>query len=200
MEDQLKNALREEMRQRLKQRLEEVEAGERTTKVRRIPPRIWGIAAGIALLVTALTVFWQSAQPIPPAELAQELFEPLPNVLAPALRGDAQAQSKLQSALDAYSQGHYAQAIEAFENLPDSLQSGQTAVYLASAFFAEGQNEEVIAMLEPTPREEASQWLLCLAYLAQGQVEKARSLAEQLQANASPYYQERAADLLRQTE
>lgn len=199
MEDQLKKALREQMRQRLKQRLEEVEAEERPTNIRRITSRVWAIAAGIALLVTASTLFWRSSQPIPSAELAQELFEPLPNVLAPALRGDAQAQNKLQLALDAYSQGHYAQAIQAFENLPDSLQSDQTAIYLASAFFAEGQNRKVIAMLEPAPQAEASQWLLCLAYLAQGQVEKARSLAEQLQANASPYYQERAAELLRQT-
>lgn len=197
MEDELKDAIRENMRQRMKQGLQSLEEEAEPSNVRPLRTRRWSIAAAIALLIAAGAWYLWAPNQQDPIMLAQAAFSPLPNVLAPQVRGEDTG-GKLAQALRSYDNGQYAEAIRAFEVLPDSLQSNRSLLYLATAYVANSQPVEAIEVLTELESTPATQWYLCLAYLQQNDLTEAKTIAEELASNKQePFYQERAAELLR---
>lgn len=195
MEDELKDAIRENMRQRFKQQLQDLEATQNTTKMRRIVPRPWLIAAGIALALAVAGWLWLNPSRIDHATLADSLFEPLPNVLAPELRGEDNS-SLIITAMQQYDKGAYAEAANQLSTLPDSLQTPETDLYLATAYLAQRRSSEALTILDGLGNQTEVQWYRCLALLLSGEEERAKSIALELASTAEGYYQERAAALL----
>ncbi|MEL7250645.1 MAG: hypothetical protein AAFO03_19615 [Bacteroidota bacterium] len=196
MEDKLKDALREEMRQRMKKRLQEVEGEAAAPRIRRLSVGQWLAAASVALLLGVASWYWLAAPAVQASAIAQSMFEPLPNVLAPDLRGTT-AESDLQSAMQAYQAGQYPLAISSLQQLPDSLQSAEVQLYIATAMLADNKAGTAAELLKSLPPEAATQWYLCLAYLQTGNEDKAIELAEQLRQSNDTFYKERADELLR---
>ena len=196
MEDKLKDALREDMRQRMKQRLQTLEGERKAGNIRRLPSQAWLMAAGLALAVGLAVWLWPSPVPESASAVAQALFEPLPNVLAPEVRGEENAASVLQIAMQAYEAQEYSQFLTGIQNLPDSLQTDQLKLFQATAQLAEGQANEAIQALEELPSQPATQWYLCLAYLQTEQKDKAIELAQQLSQSADSFYRQRSNELL----
>lgn len=197
MEEELKDALRDSMRQRMKKSLQSLEGETELGNIRPLRVRRWSMAAAIALLLAAGAWYLLAPGGDDPAVLAQAAFSPLPNILAPPVRGEDR-DGILSQALRFYDDARYTEAVQAFEALPDSLHSESSFLYLATAYVASSKPAEAIDLLnklDPTP---ATKWYLCLAYLQQGQLEEAKRLATALARNGQePFYQERAAELLR---
>jgi len=191
MEDKLKDAFREEMRQRMKKRLQEVEGEATAPRIRRLSVGQWLAAASVALLLGAACWYWLATPAAQPSAIAQSMFEPLPNVLAPELRGTA-AESDLQSAMQAYQAGQYPQAIASLQQLPDSLQSKEVQLYIATAMLADSKAGTAAELLKSLPPEAETQWYLCLAYLQTGNEREAIKLAEQLRQSNDTFYSEQA--------
>ncbi len=196
MENKLKDAFRKEMRQRMKERLREVEEEVAVPRIRRLSVGRWLTAASVVLLLGMASWYWLATPSVQPAAIAQSMFAPLPNVLAPEVRGTA-AESALQNAMQAYQIKRYPQAIASLKQLPDSLQSQEVQLYIATAMLADNNAQEAVQVLQTLPPEAATQWYLCLAYLQTGKQEEAIALAEQLRQSNDTFYRERADALLR---
>lgn len=197
MEDKLKDALREDMRQRLKKRLVDLEQAPGGAKMRSIGWRRWSAVAAVALLVIGGAWFWMQSTSQDPARLAQAYFEPLPNVLAPEVRG-ATNQSILAASMQDYEAGAYSEAISKINSLPDSIQTETVQLYLGSAYLANKQGREAIKTLSPLTDQEAAQWYLCLAHLSEGELDRTKTIATQLVQETSGVYRQLAEDLLRE--
>ncbi len=195
MEDELKDAIRENMRQRFKEQLQDLEANSKTAKRRTLIPRTWLVAAGIALVLAIAGWLWLSPSNVDHMALADSFFEPLPNVLAPEIRGEGN-EGMLITAMQQYDKGAYAKAATQLNSIPDSLQTPETQLYLATAYLAEQRTAEALNVLDDLGNPTEVQWYRCLAHLQSGDQEQAMAIATELVASAEGYYKERAAALL----
>lgn len=164
----------------------------------------WLIAASVsilALLAAAYFLFLSPAQQ--PEELyAQHFSLPADNL---TVRGD-ESQQLLNQAMSLYNEQQFEQALQRFDAW--QAQHGDTipvVFYSAMSHMAQGEMESAIAKLRMIIMERtadatytaASRWYLSLAYINDGQKQKAEDLLKDL-AGGSSSYATKARNLLDQ--
>lgn len=196
-DQQLKDALRKDRWVRWKTRLQEREAGRYPDRPPRRPPT-WAVAAAVAALAAVgLWLFWPTPNPSP-TELFAEYFSPLPNVLAPEVRGSDQ-QTALQQALQSYATADYEVALSAFDQVATSERTAGYFLYRGITELALEQGPAAQASLAKVTGDSfrfSQQWYLSLAYLQEDQLDEARQLLEQIQDAGQHPYQKQASELL----
>ncbi|MEL6593183.1 MAG: hypothetical protein AAFQ68_24000 [Bacteroidota bacterium] len=170
---------------------------------KRIPMAVYGAAAAIALLLAIIWGLNQTSLQTDYQALAMAQFEPYPSLRQ--MRGvEAEDSALLSQALLAYDQKNYAEAIQLFSRIEDSLQLIPARFYAGNVHLIQGQAQDAVLVLEPLtnmpdhPYLIQSQWYLALAYLQlEGQAEQALSLLEKV-AQTPTEFGQRAKELLQQ--
>ncbi|MCO6491909.1 MAG: hypothetical protein J5I98_26065 [Phaeodactylibacter sp.] len=126
--------------------------------------------------------------------------------LEPAVRGEGEPTPEEQFR-QLYWEGRYREALAAFEALENASKSNGNLQFLqANCLLATGQAKEAALALENILRTGRSrflpeaQWLLALAYLKDGDREKAKALLQQMAKNGGSPMREEAEDLLEKIE
>ncbi|MDN5200372.1 tetratricopeptide repeat protein [Fulvivirgaceae bacterium BMA10] len=166
--------------------------------------RYAGIAAIIALLIVS-GIFLLKKEQQDPADLFAEYFEPASYDFSVRLRnGNSTEDIEVARGAQAYKNGDYTAAIVVFEKMIAESKSPMFLYYLANAQLAEGNFQGAEANLlkfieiSEDYRHEAH-WYLSLAYLQQGQTEKAKEQLQHLDAERGDF-SGKAAELLKKLE
>lgn len=179
----LKLAIAASQREDLRATLQQLE--KKAGSKRLLPlPRKWLVAASFVLL-TALG-FWSVQNRFFPSNeaLYREHFEPLRNKVMPITRG-SYVQTIAYRAFAAYESAEYHKAISLFSSVKDPKQD-HILFYKAMCYLSLDKNEEAIDILLPLATNnrsegaagdysEEARWYLALAYLHQGEEQKAVS-------------------------
>lgn len=191
MKEEIKDAFRAELHSRWKDRLKQVEQEEaKVVRIRRFPA--WSWAVGLALLVGLSAWLFMQIKPEDTAQIALNYFEPMPNTLAPTIRGTVPTES-LAKALYWYDTGQYAKASEALsaQQIPE-----EADIYLGVSYLAQSRLAEAIETLENSTAP-AAQWYLALAYLQQQETEKGVALLKEIERSEGHSFSAKASSLLR---
>lgn len=147
------------------------------------------IAASVVLLITFF--LWPAGKPSP-EELFEEHFLPYPNILASrsGSRGD------LYTALEEYAIGNYAKAVALMKDVP--LKSDTLYFYTGVSSLTLKNTGDAIAALEHVDENsvfhQQVNWYQGLAYLLQGEAEKAKRLLAKI--GPSEYKYQEAQSIL----
>ena len=179
----LKQAIAVSQREDLRATLQQLEkkAGSR----RLLPlPRKWLVAASFFLLVTL--GFWSVQNRFFPSNeaLYHEHFEPMRNKVMPITRG-SDVQTIEYKAFAAYESAEYNTAINLFNSVEDPKQD-HILFIKAMCYLSLDKNNEAVEILLPLATDrrsseisddysEEARWYLALAYLNQGEEQKAVS-------------------------
>ena len=162
------------------------------------------MAAGFLLLLFVGTYYFDHIANSP-RQISQQYFKPY--LTLDAERGqnsDAANLSIMEKAYLYYGAEQWDNASEQFELLLHENYDPAHAFFLANAYLANKQYSKAIPLLEKLHTENSefslrAQWYLSLAYLQSGNIEKAKTLLQEINNNQSaPSYKERAAKILEQ--
>ena len=168
----------------LKNLLKETEAKLKQGETKVIPlfkkAKFW-IAAASIVIVVAIGIT-SLLNPFSPSldELYAENFEPYKNVVNPSVRSDEDIDAEKQAFIS-YENGNYSEALTQFKALYEGTSKSYFLLYQANCFMALSNTKQAIPLLEKhstedTPLAIRSKWYLSLAYLKEGNKEKAREL------------------------
>lgn len=181
------------------QLLKEVERGISATDQgkRRIQPWYYAVAAAVALFIVA--TLWMFPQQDTPDELFNDYFTPVSNTFSPALRGDDLTPSQ-PDAFRYYDQGDYNTAANMFGEMLVKKADPDVLLLSANANLAAGNTvvaeENLITLIRDfDDYDTAAKWYLGLCYLKQGNVDKARTVLEEL-GRIEVFYTGQAKELL----
>lgn len=195
--DDLKAALRQQERELLKRELQEIEGnrGKKTTKIRRLYWRV-GIsaAAAIALILVYIGLLPRFAPS--PGDLFTQYYEPMPNILVDAERGQE------STILDSTTQGSEISFGSAAPNSTDDHELDLIEdFYQANQLLGEDKAVEAIPLLTPLAGQDsdfgrAASWYLALAYIKTLDLDQAKELFGQMAKDTEhPYHKESKAIL-----
>lgn len=190
----LKTAIHQRERQKLKDFLESL---EKPSKKKRNWWLVSGIAAAVLLALSLLFLFPSNRE----AQLAKNHFQPLPNMIAPTVRGNETAKSEFNQAFDYYDQESYLMAADEFLKPEGTYYS---PVYAGVSYMAAGKYKKSIEVLNTQALENMAfesyrKWYLGLAYLKTGEKELAIDLFGQLTEEDNPV-QDMATSILSELE
>lgn len=154
----------------------------------------------IFLAALVITIAWWFLWPrsADPQQLAQDYFEPYNDRLT-QLNDDHIG--PVDQAMIHYNEGHYQDALNAFQQLPDDLRGGGLVqLYTGIAALGAGEAELAVTTFEQLitangPTAEEARWYLALAYLATQRTNTAAATLETIVETASEHAVE-AAELL----
>jgi len=192
--------LRTAGREELKELLSKWEKEHPVKKV--IPLRRW-LSLGIAaVLVIAAGIWYGWPVKTTPDTLAlfREYYKPYPNVVMPITRSSESDSSAAAAAYGAYERGEYETAIDLFNKLPQG--SSPVAFYLGQCYLAMDQSDQAIAHFITSMQQSENfmnqaQWYLSLAYLNQGDKQKAREVLERVASEENSFASDAKALLKR---
>lgn len=171
---------------------------------------VWGrkalaVAAAIAVLVATVWWLWSFADT--PVKIANSYVrKDGPLHLPFNFRGDTGDNLRRREALQAYQAKDYARALLLLDQIPLSDSTAHTDLLLRGlCHFYRDENEQAADhFLKATAYsgglETERQWYLALAYLRQNEVEKARTVLQQLSENELSGYGEQAKKVLERLE
>jgi hypothetical protein len=155
------------------------------------------IAAAVAL-VLAMGIAYFYLQAPNAAQLAEDYLEPYPDRITTMGQNDANA---LATAIQAYNQAQYDEAIAAFQQIPPGHpQQPLIDLYIGVSALETGRTPLARSALQPLAEQAgdyqaAARWYLALAYLKEGDTAAARPLLNLL-ITADGYKAESARRLL----
>ncbi len=151
------------------------------SRVRLLRPLL-AVAASIALLIAFFQWFPRNS-PSSPEQLFAQHFDAYPMVLNQRSALDTLAQAQLSNrAIQAYLQEDYQKAAATFQELQTLEEQPLYRFYEAVALLGLGKAEQSITLLEKVLLQgddllvQQARWYLALAWLKQGQGEKAREI------------------------
>lgn len=169
-------------------------------------PIVHAIAASVTLIIVTFFVFGPVEQPTP-KQLFSENFEAYKNLVGPkrGLEEDVIARSE---AYAAYDLGDFSQAAMLLEGLVAESEDSDNKLidqfYLGNAYLAIEEPNKAIKVLEVLAEDgrglsTQAKWYLGLAYLLKGDVENAKKLFEQFQAEGGENFNkvEKVMDVLK---
>ncbi|HLT80935.1 MAG TPA: tetratricopeptide repeat protein [Cyclobacteriaceae bacterium] len=162
----------------------------------RIQPWYFAAAAAVALFVVA--ALWILPPGNSPDQLFDDYFTPVSNTFAPALRGsDTPSQPE---AFRYYDHGDYATAASLFDEMLGQETGPDLLLLSANAHLAAGNTRVAEQHLTTLIRDfddydTPAKWYLGLCYLKQGDVDKARTVLEEL-GQREVFYTGQAKELL----
>jgi tetratricopeptide (TPR) repeat protein len=183
--------------------LKEVERGISAADkghLRRIQPWYYVAAAAVALFVVA--ALWMLPNQETPDELFNDYFTPVRNTFSPAFRGDEAATQP--EAFRYYDQGDFATAASLFGEMLAQETDPDVLLLSANANLAVGNTvvaeENLITLIRDFDEYDTpAKWYLGLCYLKQGNVDKARTVLEEL-GQREVFYTGQAKELLKKVE
>jgi len=155
--------------------------------------RYYLFAAVIALLVISTIVIVPSRK-----SLFKAYYEPLVEV--PITRSESSDFDKYRAAMKSYSEEDYSRAIELFQTIIDVENKAVASLYLGNCFLATRESRNAIIQFQSARLSESGEvveiasWFLALAYVQEGEKEKASSLLSKI-SNDGGIYSGKAADL-----
>jgi tetratricopeptide (TPR) repeat protein len=167
--------------------------------VRTIPlwRRSWLMAAAsVSIIALAGYFFWLSNSQR--NNLFESYFEPYPNIIIPAVRGDIPPDTSLMAkAFAAYDAGDFDESIDLFESA--GAKDEGPMLYLANAYLATGREENAVPLLKKLLEEhetfdEPAEWYLALAYISVKDYQKAKEVLSDI-VSRKGMYSERARNL-----
>ena len=167
----------------LKKRLVKLEAGLPKATKRRMTWYGSRVAAAIILLLLPLYFILSNLNEVNSQELFADYFEPYPVLANGTVRGDA-ADDPLSEGIRAYQGGNYIMAITKLE--AQSKDSKNGSFYLALSYMANDDASRAIPLLRDLTEDESFQlkeqatWYLGLAFLKNGEPDKARRVLQSL--------------------
>lgn len=184
-----------------KEMLSEIEGWERTAQHKEgvaVPlwRKPWAVGIAATVLI-AITWFLFSPDQKPSNELFAKNFEPYPNVVMPAVRGSSpDSPLPLKEAFSAYDNEEYERAATLFENV--EVKNETVWLYLGNCYLGLGKAAEAIRVLENLKQAGSTfatqgRWYLALAYVLNGENQKAMLLLQPLESD--PAYGQRAVAL-----
>lgn len=151
--------------------------------------KVMAIAAGVALLIFAGQYLFSEGQSSSPEQLFANHYEPYQMVLNQrSIDDEENSNTLINHAVQAYANGNYGEAAETFNRLlepnPDNV---AFKFYEAISHLSDNKPTTAIPIFESLVSqsghlfEEQSRWYLALAYLKNGEKEKAVSSFNQIQ-------------------
>ncbi len=143
------------------------------------------IAASLALLLVAGTLYFYFGSMYNPSYLANEAFEPYPNRFRTLGEND---NSDFMKGLDAYDEQDYGQAIALLSKIePENEKYIDAQFYLGVANLGSEQYQNALAPLKFVVTSESlyegsANWYLCLVYLQLDQEENAKDILRSIAA------------------
>ena len=202
----IKNSARKELLKRLK----EVEATLPEIKTKGkvvalpLPRYAIGIAATLAIAVTAFFLLFN--QKPTARQLYQEFYQPYPNLIAGAVRGEEEidTESIVRQAMRAYDHGDYGQTVELLRAIPEDQLTAPILLYMGNAYLAQEESASAIPYFQRIISDyedfnPQAMWYLSLAYLHAGEKENATIHLNTL-AEGSSTYKDKASGLLQELE
>ena len=127
-------------------------------------------------------------------------FKTYENVVNPITRGET-GKNLADSSFISYEKGEYKKAAEGFAQLFSETGKSYYLLYEANAYLAYEKPEKAIPLLEKQLSyqdefSEKSKWYLALAYLKTGEIEKAKTLFEEIKV-AGSYKAEEAGEIIK---
>ncbi|MEM9836605.1 MAG: tetratricopeptide repeat protein [Bacteroidota bacterium] len=179
-----------------------------SAKVKPLPTRVrpwrnWlGVAAAVLILIAA--GWWSLQSTSSPSDLVATHFDHFTNDLVVRTMGDSpSADAALNTALAAYSQKDYAQAITDLEAYRQRSEANpKTDLYLGISYLATGQAQQALSILTASKvsdyQPDARQWYTALAHLQLNETEKSQNLLRPISQNNNSLFQDQAQRLLTQ--
>ena len=200
----IKNSARKELLKRLREveeSLPEIETGGKVVALP-LPRYAISIAATLAIAVTAFFLLFNqkpSAQ-----ELYQEFYQPYPNLIAGAVRGQEEidTESIVRQAMRAYDHGDYGQTLELLLEIPEEQLTAPILLYIGNAYLAQGESASAVPYFQRIVSDyedfnPQAMWYLSLAYLHAGDQENATTQLNTL-VEGSSTYKDKAEKLLKE--
>ena len=142
--------------------------------------KFW-IAAASIVIIAAIGIT-SLLSPFSPSvdELYAENFEPYKNVVNPSVRSEGNIDAEKQAFIT-YENKKYSEALKQFKALYEETSKSYFLLYQANCLMALNNMQQAIPLLEKhsnedTPLAIRSKWYLSLAYLKEGNKEKAKEL------------------------
>lgn len=179
----VKKAIHSKEREELKAFLKVVEKKKRRFR----------LIAGMAASLLVLFGLWFFSLEDSPNKLADNYFQPLPNLIQPTVRGESQT----NKVFEAYDSENYVEAVTEFKKI---LNEPYSNLYLGVSYLALNDVKDAISILEKyrpsdTVYEDYRKWYLSLAYLKNNEKTKAVDLLTELTQKVNPV-QEQAKKIL----
>lgn len=188
----VKQSIHRKERAELKGFLQEVEARRGGGKMR--------VLTGAAAILILLTGIWFYFLRDNSQVLAQAYFQPLPNMVSPVVRSTDPAPEEAGAAFRAYEAADYTGALREF----NKIEKPYAVLYRGISYLALDSTEAALRILgsfsaadNGLPLETYRKWYLGLAFLKNGEKEKAKAIFTGLTAYANPV-RERAEKLLKE--
>ncbi len=164
------------------------ETDDHKTKQRSIFPRVWKIAASLALITTiAYFIFRAQDKPFTGYELAMEYYE------LPASPGSdmGKGEQDWANGLQAYEAQDFSRAISLWASINN--RTSEQNYYLAHAYFKTGDYSNAVILFQQISNDISAysfsaEWFLALSYLANDQKDKLESqLIKIIQTSEHPF-------------
>ncbi|MEH6537037.1 MAG: hypothetical protein V7719_11625 [Psychroserpens sp.] len=183
-QDNLKTVIEKEEHDSIKLQLQGFEAEENST----FNYKNWFVAATVVVLL-GLSSFWYFNSSIDTEKLYVENFEPYRNVVQPIVRGETKTDLKTK-AFRAYETKNYTEALQYFNQLLKEKPDETIAFYKANVLLKLNKTEEAIIIFKnnlktPDSLDAKNNWYLALAYLQLNDIESAKHILANLNANSS---------------
>lgn len=163
----------------------------------------YGKALAVAAALALVTISYLLInRPEDPADLYTAYFEPYPNVFEPTQRAAEESSDIRTTAFHEYDRGHFAEAAVLFEKLLSDKKEPEILLLLGNANLMINQDEAAknnfLTLIRDFDQlDEQAKWFLSLCYLKQGDVQKAKTIWEEL-GDPKITYSEKARKLLHQ--
>ena len=177
---------------------EEQQEGSGTSSTSSSTRWIFGIAAGIAVLIAGVWFFM--SQDASPEALYADYY--IQDHGLPSRMGVAN-NVEFEEAMVSYKRGNYMEALPVFESLlRDEPENDTLHYYIASTYMAQGDIDSALEGFDKVDEvdwlKERSQWYIALAYLKKGDVDEARNMLDTIAADQNHPYSSKAKELLPQ--
>lgn len=188
--------------QGLKSKLQQADQGSESVTKGVKHRHLWkGLGVAASVLFLFLLGYLLLDQQASPEEVYQAYYQPYPNIINPVERSAGQTEDDLSTAMRAYEQGRYQDAIALFEQQFDEL-SPSYRFYLALSYLETDQNQQALKLLEEVEKigDETfylpSLWYQALANLAAGKTEEAQMVLQKLIHAGDNTYSSKAEEIV----
>ncbi|MDK2771566.1 MAG: tetratricopeptide repeat protein [Flavobacterium sp.] len=198
----VKAAIKLEERKNLKAKLNALENQRTSKKTKKSSTRWVSIAASFIVFISV--GYWLFISENSNDSLYKNYYETFPNVEAPIVRGSVSDDIK-SKAFYVYDSKQYEEALRLFSEIYEKDKDDYALFYKGLALMELERFPEAVTVFEGYQTKPNSafnsyvKWYLALSYLKTNEMEKSKSLANELTKNENPF-QNQAKELLRDLE
>ncbi len=161
---------------------------------------VWAVAASIFLLAATSSILLVTGRNSADHLSVYEQFYSAPPIDGPQRTGAQGEENRYSAALELYNEGKYAEALEAFNRIPEPVHVTSIYLYKGIAMMETGNYSEAIDQFrnleEDAYLNHFGMWYTGLCYLAIGDKDNARSVFREI-VREKGHYMTRSRDILK---